>query len=542
MSTARFDFRAPLWRTLRRWAIVVGVLLVVCLVVFYLTWSVFFEYVPPGSHLVITKKNGADLPPGQRLAQPGQRGILEEVKGEGWQFVLPIEYTAQVEKNTEIPPGKVGIVTARGGRQKAPGATLARADGTDSLAGEQGIRREVLPPGNYRINAHGYEVEIVPATEIQPGYVGVLQRMLVTEDEAANKDLPPDQPRKLEQSGVLPTVLQPGFYYVNTKQFKVHPMEVGIFQTAFHYDPPPKPSTAITFVSKGGFEISLDCTIEWEVLPEDMPKLVAEYGDVKRVQATVIEVQAKSIGRDKGSDYGADDFLEGSKREKFQQDFSEELKQVCKEKNVQVHSAFIRNIIIPDNFLSQKRRDQLAKEEEKTNKAKEATAATLAEVAKERQKIQQRVAEVESETKKLTGSIDQQVENTGKTAQEEIGLMKSDYINRIADLEAQRTKLLGEAKAQVTKLKDTATSSLYQMQMEVFQNDANAFLRYTLAKELNPELRLRLFQSGPGTFWTNMDGGKNMNLMFSPAPAKGKAEAPPKPPEKDKVAGPNKEE
>ena len=44
-----------------------------------------------------------------------------------------------------------------------------------------------------------------------------------------------------------------------------------------------------------------------------------------------------------------------------------------------------------------------------------------------------------------------------------------------------------------------------------------------MAQELNPRMTLRLFQSGPGTLWTNL-GNKGMNfLMPLPGPA-GKAE------------------
>ena len=46
--------------------------------------------------------------------------------------------------------------------------------------------------------------------------------------------------------------------------------------------------------------------------------------------------------------------------------------------------------------------------------------------------------------------------------------------------------------------------------------DIDAFLRYTMTQNLNRDIRLRLFQSGPGTFWTNL-GSKDMNL-FLPMP------------------------
>jgi hypothetical protein len=67
--------------------------------------------------------------------------------------------------------------------------------------------------------------------------------------------------------------------------------------------------------------------------------------------------------------------------------------------------------------------------------------------------------------------------------------------------------------------------------MELFGREGDAFLRYTLAQKLNPKMQLRLFQSGPGTLWTNM-GKKDMNFML-PLPAESKKE-----PEKSKSEGP----
>ena len=77
----------------------------------------------------------------------------------------------------------------------------------------------------------------------------------------------------------------------------------------------------------------------------------------------------------------------------------------------------------------------------------------------------------------------------------------------------------------MTKLKETARSGLYQMKMDVFQQDANAFLRYSLAEQLNPNIVLRLFHSGAGTFWTNMDG-KGMSLLL-PTPGAPVPKGPP---------------
>lgn len=493
------------WNYWKRRLIVAGVLLVGFLVFVVVTWRTFFKYVPPGYHLVLIANDGDPLPAGQVLAEKGQKGIQAAVQGEGWHFVMPIVYSSSVEENVDVPPGKVGIVTARGGKPLPPGRVLAEA-------GEQGIQRNVLPPGAYRINRHGFDVELVKATEIAPGFVGVRRRLLGV-DGAGRFATKPDE------KGILPDVLQPGLYYLNTKEFEVIPTEVGIFQTSFRYNDDPKASTAITFISKGGFDISMDCTVEWEVLPENMPRLVAEYGKRQAVETTVIDTQAHAIGRDKGLDYGVQDFLEGSKREKFQEDFTQELIRVCEAKSVTVHSAFIRNIVIPEQYLMPIRAKQLASETELTNKAKEATAESEALVERERELIAQKSTEVEAETRRLVAGVDREAENIVTSTETQIEKLKAKYQAQIALLESQRIEALGQAEAEVKRMKETATSNLYALKLNVFNNDAEAFLRYSMSEQLNPKLMLRLFHSGPGTFWTNM-GEKGANFML-PLPTQG---------------------
>jgi len=495
--STRFRGRSRYWR---RRLISAGIVAVLLLVAFLATWNSFFVYVPPGSHLIIISKDGKPLEPGQILADEGQKGIQRTVHGEGWHFVLPIVYDTEIEKNVDVPAGKVGIVTARGGKSLPPGRLLAEP-------GEQGIQRRVLTPGTYRINGHGFDVDLVPATEIKPGYVGVLRRLLGVDNTGRFAETP-------DEKGILRSVLQPGLYYINIKEFEVIPTEIGIFQTTFRADPSnPANSTAITFTSKGGFPISMECTVEWEVRPQDMPSLIAEYGGRRQVEKNVIEVQAHAISRDKGIDYGAQDFLEGSRREKFQDDFTQELTRICREKDVTVHAAFIRNITIPEEYLTPIRDKQVAAETEITNQAKEATAESVAEVERQQQMIAQRGIEVEAETKRLVAGIDRDAKNIESGTENAILKLRAEYAAKIAALDAEKVQTLGAAEANVTQMVETARSSLYQLKMDVFQNDGDAFLRYALAENLNPKIVLRLFQSGPGTFWTNMDG-KNLNMLL----------------------------
>src|SRR5262249_50217221 len=88
---------------------------VVVLILFIALWKLFFVYVPPGKGLVIVAKTGTDLGPNQVLAKKGQKGVQEEVLGEGYHFVWPILYTTELHDLTVVPPGQVGVVTNLGG-------------------------------------------------------------------------------------------------------------------------------------------------------------------------------------------------------------------------------------------------------------------------------------------------------------------------------------------------------------------------------------------------------------------------------------------
>jgi regulator of protease activity HflC (stomatin/prohibitin superfamily) len=526
MARRHFDefdeprYRSEWPRRLRRLALAIGIPLVLALVLFLVLWNTFFHYVGPGEMLVIIAKNGAPLKAGEVLADPGEKGVQRAVLGEGWHFVMPVAYSTERKRNVEVPPGQVGIVTNLGGQTPPEGRELARKDG------ERGVRPDVLPPGSYRLNQYGYQVEMAPATEVKPGYVGVLRRQLGRKNAGRFADGPDDK-------GIVREVLQPGLYYLNTKEYEVIHCEVGIDQTSYR-DKHKANEHAITFQAKDGYQIIMECTIEWEVLPNDAPELLAEFGtavsegktvvNFQTVERNVIDQHAMKISRDRGFNFGTQDFLEGSHREVFNADFTAALKEACREKHVMVRSAFIRQIIIPQEFLKQKSEKQMAAESKLTNEARELTAQSEADVEREKSMVKQAVAKVEAETERLVAGINREKENVMSRTDAEVEEMKAKYGAQIALLDAERKTVLGTAEAEATRLRETAKSSLYKMKMDVFANDGQAFLRYTLAQQLNPKMILRLFHSGPGTLWTNLDN-KNMNLLL-PAPGATRPEEP----------------
>lgn len=181
-------------------------------------WVFCRFYVGPGEMAVVIAKTGRSLPPGQILARKGQKGIQEEVLGEGRHFRDVFLYDVEIRKAITIPPGKIGIVTSKVGSDLPPGEFLAEP-------GQKGIWRRVLGPGRYRMNPYGYQIDLVDALSIPIGFVGVVTSLSgkqTTDGEFAGPG----------EKGVRENILQPGLYYANPKEFRIDVLEIGINQVS----------------------------------------------------------------------------------------------------------------------------------------------------------------------------------------------------------------------------------------------------------------------------------------------------------------------
>ena len=140
---------------------------VLALAEFVWLWGFCRFYVGPNEMAIVTAKIGDPLEPGQILARPGQKGIREETLGEGRHFLNPVLYEWEIVAVTIVDPGKVAVVTSKIGEKLGEGEFIAER-------GQKGIWRSVLGPGKYRMNLHGYNIEIVDAISIPIGYAGVI--------------------------------------------------------------------------------------------------------------------------------------------------------------------------------------------------------------------------------------------------------------------------------------------------------------------------------------------------------------------------------
>lgn len=198
-------------------AAVVVLLLAGVLLYLAFQWCFCRFYVPAGHMAVVTAKTGKDPAPGAILVEKGEKGIWRDVLAEGRHFLNPVEYEVKIVPAVAIPLGKVGIVTAMVGSELPPGEIIAPDDRA------KGVRRDVLGPGVYRLNPEGYSVEIVDAISIPVGYAGVVTSQ-------SGKEPKPDEFAGPGERGVWRDILQPGLYYLNRYAYQVNVIEIGMNQ------------------------------------------------------------------------------------------------------------------------------------------------------------------------------------------------------------------------------------------------------------------------------------------------------------------------
>ncbi len=422
-------------------------------------WVVENTVVPSDKMLIVIAKTGREMPAGQIIAEPGQKGVLLEPLGPGRHFVNPFLYERQLKDQVVVGGGEVGVVITKFGKELPAGEFLAGP-------GERGIQREVLLPGTYRLNPYAYEIRVVKMIEIDPGYVGVAH--------GAFGQARADTARRVPVSvAVQKVVLQPGLYPLNPEAFSVERIEIGYNQiTMAHAGKLPQSQTsgqfagkekqaeaigealqraqvpsgqygvpvlpAVTFPSSDGFEITIDVTLLWQLLPEDAPSVVARYGNIKKIEENILIPQINSTARIKGSTFGAVDFIVGDKREEFQRAFQETIENTLQEKKLQVDLALVQDTLVPDNISGPIQDARIAAEWNITNVERTKTEANKAELDENVGKIRQIEQVVEYETQRLEGNIhaeqEKQVNETAAQTRLLVAELAADRVARFTQI------------------------------------------------------------------------------------------------------------
>lgn len=535
---------------------IISAVAIVLMLTFIWQWGFCRFYVGPHQMAVITAKVGDALPPGEILAKEGQMGIQEEVLGEGRHFRNPYMYDWVILPIITIAPGKIGVVTAKVGADLPQGEFLATEK-------QKGIWRRTLGPGTYRLNPFGYEITIEDAVVIPIGYVGIITSLSGKQapegafaslgEKGIRSDIlqpglyyvnPKQYQINIVEIGVNQVSLlgQEGSTVITKGQIAAQNMAMDelqdkmlekqaakrrdYYQQAEAKSAPQRVQQAaasgkalhpaqqqtegihvlneyVSFPSRDGFLISLDMTVEFELLPENIAWLYRSYGDLPAVIDKIIMPQILSISRNKGSEYRAKDFIVGEGREKFQMDMTDALSKTLSEKKIITHNALIRHVEVPMQILDPIQKASAAIEQDLTNKERQNTAKKQGELNTQMSLIEQRRAQVAQETQKLKAEIAAEQEKQVAQIQAETLRLIAQIEKETASFRASKVRTLGKATADSMEVIESQRANGSQMKTVAF-GDPVAFSLWEFAGALKPDLRINILHSGTGTLWTDL--------------------------------------
>lgn len=499
-------------------------------------WTCCYWYVDNGNSLLLTY-NGPPLPiwgltldgaPEGRLAEvdedgkPKQKGILAEMVGPGRHFFTPLFWQCEIVPDVLIEPGSVGIVISRVGKQQAAGQFLV--DGDIGQTEYRGTMRKLLGPGRYRINPKAYEVSVIKGEEIKatdgqekhsgwvlikPGYVGVVTNLT-------------DNPLTKAVTGIQNNVLPPGIYPINREEQQVDVIKVGYREKSIiakvltdsggqmKLDHSGEPTvmddeSGIPFKSDDGFQVRIDFTAIWGIMPDQAADLIRKFGDEDAVEDKVVMPQIESICQNHGRKLKAAEFLDGKIRQIYQEDVSREFSKVLDGKGLSVLYGLVRNIYIPQEVRLPIQQGYIAEELKITREQQQVTAMTEADLREAEEKVKLQTEQIRVETEKRVAAKLAEGQKTAAETVAETTKMVAAIVSKTAAIEKDATILLGAAKAKSQTLSEEAKADKFQLAVEAF-GSGQAYNQWVFAQGLPEGIELDLIYSGEGTFWTDLKG------------------------------------
>lgn len=492
---------------------------------FIFLWFVCRIYVPEGHSLQLRYKGPLVLPateaPPNRLANENEIGVRDRLRGPGRHFYNPIYWQRKIVPDVVIVPGQIGVVTCKVGDELPSGEFLVDGDlQGENQARQKGILRKVFGPGRYRANPYAFEFKIVELerrrvgnqektsgwVEIPTGYVGVVT--MQTDNKTTGL-----------KAGIQSKVLQPGLYPVNPNEQEIDVINVGYAESSILsskqtddqgstlYDDQGEPlavaGSGINFPSNDGFDIQLDFTAIWGLMPVDAPEIVRLFGNLEAVEQKVIEPQSESICRNNGSKMGAIELLVGETREQFQTDVSTEFQNVLSQKRISMLYGLVRHIYIPQDVRLPIQLGYVSDELRLTRDEETKTARIEADLREAERRVELEAERVVVETERKQAGEMAEGEKLAKEIAAETERLVAAIDRQTADLVAQKTVLIGKATAGAKQMQEEADADKFRLAVQAFGSSA-AFNKWEFAEQLPEDLSLKLFYAGEGTLWTDL--------------------------------------
>jgi regulator of protease activity HflC (stomatin/prohibitin superfamily) len=485
-----------------------GPLVILAAVLLLPIWFWFFCRIEPGPGeiAILIRKTGQDLPSGQILAlEEGQKGIQLNVLAEGRYFKNPYTWGWQIRRITDIPAGKLGVLTRLYGQDLPDGQILAPD-------GYKGIVPEVLRPGKYRINPFAYGVQQFDATTVRPGFGGVVTAL--TGADVLNGEVPAEDRNtflvKGGQKGVQPDILDAGTYYLNP--YMVVVTEVNLQSQRFEMSG----EDSISFLTLDGFTVNVEGTIEYALIRDQVARLTHQVGDMDDILKKIVLPKARGFSRIEGSKNPAKNYIAGVTRQKFQDNLEAHLIAQCKAWGVDIKSVLIRNITPPDAIASIIRDREVAVQDANKYGQQIEQAKSEAELVKQEMLAVQNKEKVEADTRRIRAVIAAEQGREVRLTQANRDLEVAKLENAAAKAQAEAKILRATAEGQVIRMKYEAEAGVIENQVQAFGTGLD-FARYTFYGRIGPKIRSILAGDQGGGLGELFQG-------YVPAAAKGGAQ------------------
>ena len=436
-----------------------------------------------------------------------------------------------------VEPGKIGIVTAKIGKSR---------EDFSFLVDNEGDREERLAtadpplPGRYRLNTYAYDVKLVDVdacveakskslrresgpTLIPPGYVGVV----------TNKT---DNPITGEKQGIQDNVLQPGIYFLNPEEKRIDIVSIGFNESTLMVetrggseplsnrlgkepgkDPDYVAGKGIEFPSNDGFQIHLDYTAIWGILPDQAPDVVRQFGTLKAMS------NRRSSSRRSGAICRQHGSKRGRARRPARRRQPRGIPGPTPRRNSRTGPDLRKNLTLLFGLTSgtstsrirsesRSRKARIADELTKTrDQEQRTTAKAQADLSEAKAKVVQEQDRTKAETEKMIAQVTAEGEKKAKEIDANTERLKAGIDAKTAIVQAEITKAIGEANAKTVELSNQAEAERYRQYVQTL-GGADAYNRYVFAEGLSKDLRLGVFYAGPGTFWTDLKGFEQVML------------------------------
>lgn len=445
-----------------------------------------FTIIPEGKIGLILAKDGAEIPTGNILARKtecdnfqdaekflengGQKGRQTAYITAGSYRINTLLFQIFVTDMIRIQESKVGIVTTLDGLPIDEGQIAGKiVDGHNNFQdfdvflrnnGNRGLQPQVILAGSYNLNPWAIQVEEIPMTEIQIGYVGVVISFIGQE----GKDLTGTEFKhgnivEKGHKGVWLEPLGPGKYPINKYIMKVELVPTtnlvlnwaSARSEAHNLD---KNLSTITVRSKDGFPFNLDVAQIIHVPTTEAPKVIARFGNMVNLVSQVLEPTIGNYFRNSAQDSDVIAFL--SSRKERQDSAKLHIKKVLDEYNVNAVDTLIGDIVPPESLMKTLTDRKLAEEQK-------ITYATQKQAQETRQGMEKEtaIADMQKEIVKAQQSVEIAERTANATVKKSEGDATSVKLSVSAEAEA--TKMRAFAEAEATKAKAQAESEAIKL-------------------------------------------------------------------------------